>query len=59
MFIVMYGLYRDVEVGDTMYKEVSLSSWRCWCKFFQWAFEQGLGTPSLFQDGWAIEVHNE
>jgi len=54
MIIVMYGTYHDIEVGDTMYKEVSQDSWHCWLKFFRWAFERGFGAPSLFQDGWAV-----
>lgn len=56
MIIAMFGLNRDLEVGETRYENISLVSWRCWCKFFRWLYEQNDATLSLFQDGWAAEI---
>jgi len=57
MILLMNCVYRDVEIGDTVYKDVSLSSWRCWEKFFRWLYEQG-AEMSIFQGGQAARVES-
>lgn len=59
MIIAMFGLYHDLEVGETRYEQISQASWKCWCKFFSWLFAEGIAVPSLFQDGWAVSLGND
>lgn len=57
--ILMDALYRDIEVGENRYEGVSRTTWACYLKLFRWLFEEGLGTPQVYQTGWAISVNEE
>jgi hypothetical protein len=56
MIVLMDGVYHDISVGLREYKDVSRATWGCWLKLFRWFFEEGVGTPLLFQGGWGVKI---
>lgn len=55
MIILMHGWDRSIVVGDKTYYEVGEITWKCWKKFFRWAYENRLGTYQVFQGGWGLK----